>query len=98
MGRASKSVRLRRVFNAEFKLEAVRPMDERRGLGVSLAAVARELDVRPDMLRLWAKQADARAGAVPRDVFPGQGRLPTEPESASSPGRSVPSSILPVAP
>ena len=38
--------------------------------------MARELDVRPDMLRLWAKQASARAGAV----FPGLGRLPTEQE------------------
>jgi transposase len=80
MGRSSKAVRSRRVFTAEFKLEAVRRMEERRGRGMSLAAVARELDVRPDMLRLWAKQADARAGASPGDVFPGPGRLPTEQE------------------
>lgn len=79
MGR-SKTPRPRRVFTAEFKLEAVRRMEERRGQGVSLAAIARELDVRPDMLRLWAKQVDARAGASPHDVFPGQGRLPTEQE------------------
>lgn len=80
MGRSTKAVRHRRVFTAEFKLEAVRRMDERRGRGVSLAAIARELEVRPDMLRLWAKQVEARAGAPPRDVFPGQGRLPTEQE------------------
>ena len=80
MAKSSKIVRHRRVFTAEFKLEAVRRMEERRGRGVSLAAIARELDVRPDLLRLWAQQADARAGAPPGDVFPGHGRLPTEQE------------------
>lgn len=80
MGRSSRTVRQRRVFTAEFKLEAVRRMEEQRGRGVSMAAVGRELDVPPDLLRRWATQADARAGAAPRDVFPGQGRLPTEQE------------------
>lgn len=70
----------RRSFSAEFKLEAVRRMEERRPHGVSLAQIGRELGVRPDMLRAWARQAEARAGAAPRDVFPGQGRLPTEQE------------------
>ena len=78
MGRSSKAVRHRRAFTAEFKLEAVRRMEERRGHGVSVAAVARELDVRPELLRRWATQVNARVGAAPRDVFPGQGRLPTE--------------------
>lgn len=32
------------------------------------------------MLRAWTRQADDRVGAAPRDVFPGQGRLPTEQE------------------
>lgn len=81
MGRQAKAtVRQRRAFTAEFKLEAVRRMEEQRGRGVSVAQTARELEVRPDMLRSWAKQADARSGAVPRDVFPGHGRLPTEQE------------------
>jgi transposase len=70
----------RRVFSAEFKLEAVRRMQERRPAGVSLAQIGRELGVRPDMLRVWARQAEERAGATPREVFPGQGRLPTEQE------------------
>ena len=70
----------RRVFSAEFKLEAVRRLQERQAAGVSVAQVARELDVRPDMLRAWATQVDARAGAAPRDVFPGQGHQPTEQE------------------
>lgn len=70
----------RRVFSAEFKLGAVRRMQERRRAGVSLAQFGRELGVRPDMLRAWAREAGERAGATPRDVFPGQGRLPTEQE------------------
>jgi transposase-like protein len=41
----------RRVFSPEFKLEAVRRMEERRAQGVSLTQIGRELDVRPDMLR-----------------------------------------------
>lgn len=78
MGRSSKAVRHRRVFTAEFKLEAVRRMEEQRSRGVSLAAVGRELDVPVDLLRRWARHIEAHAGASPRDVFPGQGRLPTE--------------------
>ena len=70
----------RRSFSAESKLEAVRRVRERRPQGVSLAQLGRELGVRPDMLRAWTKQAEARAGATPRDVFPGQGHLPTEQE------------------
>ena len=70
----------RRFFSAEFKLEAVRRMEERRATGTSLSQIGRELGVRPDMLRVWAEQAEARAGAAPRDIFPGQGHLPTEQE------------------
>lgn len=82
----------RRVFSAEFKLEAVRRMQERRAQGVSLAQISRELDVRPDMLRMWSKQAEERAGAgrvTPRDIFPGQGHLPTEQEELKRLQREV---------
>jgi len=68
--------RERRAFSAEFKLEAVRLMGERRAQGVSLAQIGRALDVRPDMLRAWARQVADRAGRPPRDVFPGNGQLP----------------------
>jgi transposase len=68
--------RQRRFFSAEFKLEALRRMEERRAQGVSLTQIGRELDVRADMLRAWKRQRDERAGARPTDVFPGQGRLP----------------------
>jgi transposase len=60
--RSSKKVarRERREFSAEFKAEAVRLMVERRAMGVTLAQIGRELDVRPDQLRAWArKQRDA---------------------------------------
>lgn len=43
--------RARRFFSAEFELEAVRRMKERRAAGVSVTQIGRELDVRPDMLR-----------------------------------------------
>ena len=72
--------RTRRFFSAEYKLEAVQRMRERRAAGVSLSQIGRELGVRPDLLRMWAKQAEARAGAEPRDVFPGPGHLPSEQE------------------
>jgi transposase len=68
--------RERRVFSAEFKVEAVRLMRERQKVGVSLAQIGREVDVGPDVLRRWAQQLEERAGRPPRDVFPGNGRLP----------------------
>jgi transposase len=70
----------RRVFSAEFKLEAVRRMEERRTGGVNLTQIGRELGVRPDQLRKWKRQQEQRAGAAPADVFPGQGKLPSEQE------------------
>lgn len=74
----AKSPRVRRTFDAQFKLEAVRRLEEQRARGVTLAQVGRELGVRPDVLRVWAKHATARAGARPQDFFPGQGRLSSE--------------------
>lgn len=46
--------RQRRQFSPEFKQEAVRLMNERRSGGASLAQIARELEVQPDLLRSWA--------------------------------------------
>jgi transposase len=57
--------RERRSFSAEFKAEAVRLMMERRAAGDSLAQVSRELDVRADQLRAWARQARERSNADP---------------------------------
>ncbi len=55
--------RERRAFSAEFKAEAVRLMTERRAAGGTLAQVSRELDVRADQLRAWARQARERTGS-----------------------------------
>jgi transposase len=63
----------RRQFSSEFKLEAVRQVTEGRK---PPAQVARELGIRPDMLRTWRRQAEGRAGLAPADVFPGNGQLP----------------------
>lgn len=54
--KASSARRERREFSVEFKAEAVRLVAERRAQGVSLAQVGRELDIRPDQLRAWARQ------------------------------------------
>lgn len=54
--------RERREFSAEFKAEAVRLVAERRATGVTLAQIGRELDVRPDQLRAWARQQRDGAG------------------------------------
>lgn len=65
----SEGRRERRRFGAEFKVEAVRLLADRRSLGVSLAQVARELDVKPDQLRTWAKEA---RGMSPGSAVPGE--------------------------
>ena len=57
--------RERRVFSAEFKAEMVRLMAERRVAGSSLAQIGRELDIRPDQLRAWARQQRAETGDAP---------------------------------
>jgi len=74
-----KGKEIRRSFSGEFKLEAVRRVQSRPD-GVTVAHIARELGVRPDMLRAWLKQAEARSGAPLTDVFPGHGRLPADEE------------------
>ena len=48
--------RERREFSAEFKTGAVRLAAERRAAGGTLTQLGRELDVRPDQLRAWAKR------------------------------------------
>lgn len=67
--RGSEGRRERRRFTAEFKTEAVRLLADRRALGVSLAQVARELDVTPDQLRTWAQAARATS---PGSAVPGE--------------------------
>lgn len=73
----SQTPRQRRRFTQEFKLEAVRlaavgdrPMSE----------VARGLGVGANMLRQWKRQAEARVGHTPADIFPGNGKLISQDE------------------
>ncbi len=57
----------RRKFSREFKLEAVRMVTEG---GYSANQVARDLDIRPDMLRRWRRQFEED----PEQAFPGVGQ------------------------
>ncbi|GMV11355.1 MAG: hypothetical protein AMXMBFR55_30890 [Gemmatimonadota bacterium] len=56
--------RERRAFTEEFKREAVRLLHERRAAGVTVTQLGRELDVRPDQLREWARRLAARDGGL----------------------------------
>jgi transposase len=58
--KASSPKRERRAFTDEFKQEAVRLLHDRRSAGDTLTQVARELDVRPDLLRHWVRKCTAR--------------------------------------
>ena len=75
-----KQKRERRKFDAALKIEMVRRMQERVATGVPVSTIATDLQVRPEQLRLWAKQIAGRAGQAPSDVFPGEGRLPSADE------------------
>ncbi len=57
----------RRQFSREFKVEAVRMVTEG---GQSLAQVARDLDIRPEMLRRWRRRLEED----PKGAFPGVGQ------------------------
>ena len=58
------SRRERRVFTDEFKREAVRLLHERRAKGATVTQIGRELDVRPDQLREWARHLAEREGGL----------------------------------
>jgi transposase len=61
--------RERRAFTTEFKQEAVRLLHERRAAGISVTQIGRELDVRPDQLRQWARDlADQEGGLAAAGV------------------------------
>lgn len=55
--------RQRRSFSTEFKAEAVRLVAERQAEGATLTQIGRELEVRPDLLRAWARQQHRERGA-----------------------------------
>ena len=61
----------RRQFSREFKFEAVRLVKDR---GVTVAQVARDLDVHENVLRKWIREAMAD----PQEAFPGKGVMKPE--------------------
>jgi len=56
--------RERRAFTEEFKRQAVQLMHERRARGGTVTQVGRELDVRPDQLRQWARRLAESEGGL----------------------------------
>jgi transposase len=65
----------RRRHTPEFKVEAVRLMRERLAAGITLQRVSEELEIGPDLLRVWSKHVEsAPDGASPAEIFPGHGR------------------------
>lgn len=64
-----------RRYTAEFKLQAVQLMRERIAAGVTLQRVSEELEIGPDLLRVWGRQVDeAPESASAEAIFPGHGR------------------------
>ena len=61
----------RRIFSREYKLEAVKLVRER---GVTVAQVARDLDVHENVLRKWVREY----GDDPSQSFPGKGQMKPE--------------------
>jgi len=61
----------RRTFSREFKLEAVRLVNER---GVAVTQAARDLGLHENVLRKWVKEL----AADPQQAFPGQGQMKPE--------------------
>lgn len=58
------SRRERRAFTEAFKRQAVQLMHERRAQGGTVTQIGRELDVRPDQLREWARRLADREGGL----------------------------------
>ena len=61
----------RRTFSREFKLEAVRLVNER---GVAVKQAARDLGLHENVLRKWVRELVAD----PQQAFPGQGQMKPE--------------------
>jgi transposase len=80
-----------RRHTAEFKVEAVRLMRERLAAGLTLQRISEELEIGPDLLRVWGKQVDAASeGTRPEEIFPGPGRRRAKAVGAKRPTISHP--------
>lgn len=58
----------RRIFSREFKVEALRLVQER---GVSIAQASRDLDLNDNVLRRWIREMSSD----PSQAFPGRGQM-----------------------
>jgi transposase len=76
----------RRRFTREFKLEAVRLVNEGNE---SVTAVAERLGIRPDMLRNWKRQVAGLPPAQRKNVFIGQGKASGQEEEIKRLRREV---------
>ncbi len=76
----------RRRFTREFKLEAVRLVNEGNE---SVSAVAERLGIRPDMLRNWKRQVAGLPGAQKNNIFMGPGKATGEEEELKRLRREV---------
>jgi transposase len=85
MARVSQVSQTRRRFTPQFKLEAVRLMRERLAAGLTLERVSRELEIGPDLLRVWAQQVAAHPGARAEEIFPGPGARRARGRAAAAP-------------
>jgi transposase len=64
-----------RQHTPQYKVEVVRLLKERLAAGATLQRVSEELDIGPDLLRVWAKQVAAAPNeATPDEIFPGPGK------------------------
>jgi transposase len=71
----------RRKFTREFKLAAL----ERVERGESLAAVARALEINPNLLQRWRQEFRA----APSSAFPGPGQRGAEPDRVAQLERKI---------
>ena len=60
--------RKRRVHNTEFKLEAIRLLEDGN---LKIGEVARDLDICPSLLRSWRRKLSEQG----MDAFPGHGKV-----------------------
>jgi len=67
------SERTRRRFDAQFKLDALRLIEESDR---KITDIAKELGIRPELLYRWRSEHSAD----PQDAFPGKGHLKPEQE------------------
>src|SRR4030088_3076147 len=64
-----------RKHSPEFKVQAVQLMRERLASGLTLQRVSEELEISPDLLRVWTRYMEAAPeDASPTQIFPGSGR------------------------